>query len=163
MVDWCRVSATNAAEADRCPANGARGTPVELLTVKALLTDAALAHFNNVAHRFCSGPACDVVYFDADGRTYGTRDLRVPVWQKEPFGERLICYCFGISEGGIRDEIQATGRSGAVHRVRAHIAAGRCACDVRNPRGACCLGDIVAAVERVTADLRARDPERRDV
>ena len=35
----------------------------------------------------------------------------------------------------------------AVERVRAHISAGRCACEVRNPRGACCLGDVTNAVE----------------
>jgi hypothetical protein len=29
--------------------------------------------------------------------------------------------------------------------------AGRCACEVRNPRGACCLGDVAAVVKRVAA------------
>ena len=46
----------------------------------------------------------------------------------------------------------------AVDRVRAHIAAGRCACEIRNPKGTCCLGDVIAAVRAkggaciVTAD-----------
>ena len=34
-------------------------------------------------------------------------------------------------------------------RIREHIAAQRCACDIRNPRGACCLGDVMAAVKRL--------------
>jgi predicted HD phosphohydrolase len=70
------------------------------------------------------------------------------VWQKEPFGARLVCYCFGETEATIRDEIEMTGRSRAVERVREHIVAKRCACEVRNPRGACCLGDLIAAVRR---------------
>ncbi len=44
------------------------------------------------------------------------------------------------------------GQSQAVERVKADIEANRCACDVRNPRGACCLGDLAAAVKRVSAE-----------
>jgi len=60
----------------------------------------------------------------------------------------MICYCFGENEGDIRREFEKYGSSGAVARVRAHIQAGRCACEIRNPRGVCCLGDVVAAIER---------------
>jgi len=74
-------------------------------------------------------------------------DVRVPIWQKQSPGDRMICYCFGENEADISAEIQRTGESHAVERVRAHISAGRCACEVRNPRGACCLGDVTNAVE----------------
>jgi hypothetical protein len=131
-----------------------KGKPVELLTVKALLTEPALQRINTAAHRFCPDPSCDVVYFDAGGASYVKSEIRVPVWQKEPFGDRTMCYCFGVSEESIRAEIQTTGRSDSTERVRAHIAAGRCACEVRNPRGVCCLGDVAAAVKRVEMGLR---------
>ena len=45
-----------------------------------------------------------------------------------------------------------------VRRVTAHIEAERCACDVRNPRGSCCLGDVAAVIERVTRDLSTGEP-----
>ena len=122
---------------------------MELLTVKALLTEPALSRLSAIDHRFCPDPTCDVVYFNALGECYRRQDLRVPVWQKEPFGTRLVCYCFGETEGTIRDEIERAGVSRAVERVREHIAARRCACDVRNPRGVCCLGDLIDAVKRV--------------
>jgi hypothetical protein len=70
--------------------------------------------------------------------------------------ERLVCHCFEESEASIRAEVEASGRSAAVERVRAHIAAGRCACTVRNPRGVCCLGELAAAVRRVEETLAAR-------
>ena len=122
---------------------------MELQTVKALLTDTALRRVGLFPYRFCADASCDVVYFDLDGASYRTGDIRVPVWQKEPFGKRTVCYCFGESEASICAEIAAAGQSDAVERVRAHIAAGRCACEIRNPRGACCLGDLSAAVKRV--------------
>lgn len=145
-----------------CPASGTNGKPVNLQTVKALLTPVALQWMHTSQHRFCPEPTCDVVYFDADGNRYAKNDIRVRVWQKEPFGARMVCYCFGENEAGIRREIDAGGKSDAVDRVRAHIDAGRCACDVRNPRGVCCLGDVAAAVQRVGAKLAPAELGARD-
>lgn len=153
MGDCCGPPALREAKGS-CPASGTRGKPVELLTVKALLTEAALGRVSHTAHWFCPDPSCDVVYFDAEGASYVQREIRVAVWQKEPFGDRTVCYCFGESEQRMRAEVLKTGRSEAIDRVRAHIAAGRCACEVRNPRGACCLGDVAAAVGRVEMALR---------
>ncbi|MPY89493.1 MAG: (2Fe-2S)-binding protein [Luteitalea sp.] len=135
---------------EQCPVSGATGRRVDVQTVKALLTASALRRLRLVDHRFCPDPRCHVVYFGADGTTYARNDLRVPVWQKEPFGDRMVCYCFGESERGIRTELEASGHSAAVARIREHIAAGRCACELRNPQGRCCLGDVTAAVTRVT-------------
>lgn len=142
-------SADKTASTFACSACRTKGSPVEDLTVKALLSDTALQRFEPGAHRFCPDASCDVVYFDAAGRTFTTTDLGVPVWQKQAPGARTICYCFGENETEIRAEIERTGRSKAAERVRAHIDAGRCACEVRNPKGACCLGDITQAVKRV--------------
>ena len=155
MSDCCRVPGQQRADAECCPVSRVKGKPVELLTVKALLAEPALRRLNNVAHRFCPDPSCDVVYFDAESASYVKSEIRVPIWQKEPFGDRTVCYCFDVSEESIRTEIQTTGRSDVSERVRAHIAAGRCACEVRNPRGVCCLGDVDAAVRRVKAELSA--------
>jgi hypothetical protein len=124
---------------------------VDRRTVKALLTEDALQRLTPGEYRFCADPACDVVYFSADGARFATADVRVAVWRKRPFGDRQVCYCFGESETSIRAEIDATGRSTAAQRIREHIAAGRCACDARNPRGACCLGDVIAAITRVAS------------
>src|SRR5207249_1037014 len=157
MSDWCGSESCpeTAGAASVCPVSGHKGAAVELQTVKALLTETALTRIERTAHRFCPEPTCDVVYFDAEGACYTKCDIRVPVWHKEPFGSRIVCYCFGESEGRIRAEIATVGRSLAVERVRQHMSAGRCACEVRNPRGACCLGDVTAAVKRVEAALRS--------
>jgi hypothetical protein len=133
----------------KCPANGTEGARVDRQTVKALLTTTALQRLGSGAYRFCPAAGCDVVYFDDEGQTFSTSEIRVGVWQKQPEGDRTICYCFGENELDIRAEIARDGRSRAVERVRGHIHAGRCACEVRNPRGACCLGDLTAGVERL--------------
>jgi len=133
-----------------CPQCGAVATPVDSLTVRALVTPSALKRFLPGSFCFCATPACGTVYFSG-GQQYLTTDVGVPVWQKEPFGERAVCYCFGENEADMRREIAATGASAAAARVREHIAAKRCACEIRNPRGVCCLADVIAAVKRVQA------------
>jgi len=156
--------------AARCPQSGSIGKAVDRQTIKALLIELALRRLAAGEYRFCPDPDCDVVYFDGNGSLFATQDLRVPVWQKLAFGTRPVCYCFGESEASIRAEIEASGQSDAVERIREHIAAGRCACEVRNPRGACCLGEVTAAVNRVesalairTATLAGADPGTADV
>lgn len=129
---------------------GTAGRPVEGVTVKAMLTVSALARYEHHAYRFCPDVQCSVVYFGEDGTVFTKSDVRERIWQKEPPGRRTVCYCFGENEADITAEIEQRGQSDAVERVRAHIAAHRCACEIRNPRGACCLGDVIAAVQHLT-------------
>jgi Zinc binding domain len=137
----------------RCPRSGSVGSAVDRHTIKALLTEEALRRLTPDEYRFCADAECDVVYFNSQGMQFATQDVRVPVWQKLPFGTRPVCYCFGESEASIRAEFASSGQSSAVERIREHIAAGRCACEIRNPRGACCLGDVISAVKRVKGAL----------
>jgi hypothetical protein len=144
----------------RCPMCATAGVAVDLLTVKALLTEQALRRLDATDYRFCADAGCDVVYFGSNGQTFAVSDVRVPVWQKQPFGHRMICCCFDENEAAIREEIERRGKSQAVERVRHHIQAGRCACEVRNPRGSCCLGDVTAAVKRVALAIQASEGTR---
>ena len=122
---------------------------MEVRTVKALLTESALTRLQCVSHRFCRTPHCDVVYYDEVAAVYARSEIRVRVWQKEAYGDRPVCYCFGETEATIRAELREHHESTAIARVHEHIEASRCACDVRNPRGVCCLGDLTLAVTRV--------------
>ena len=132
-----------------CPVTGTPGTRVRLLTVKAILRDASMRRLVPTTYYFCPEPACAVVYFSQQGECYSKDDVRTTVWQKEPAGSRLLCYCFGESEQTIAAEIAGTGTSNALDRVKEHVRSGRCACDIRNPRGICCLADLRAAIARL--------------
>ena len=133
-----------------CPECGKAGRKIERITVKGMLRPMALARLSAPDHRFCPTPQCTVVYFGRD-ETFGREDILVGVFQKERPGDRMVCYCFRESEGDIRREIQLTGRSSAADRITELVAAGRCACEVRNPQGSCCLGNIAL----VTKDAMA--------
>ena len=62
-------------------------------------------------------------------------------------GSVPVCYCFGHTPETIRHELASTGRSSASKTVTAEVTSGHCACEVKNPKGTCCLGDV-SRVER---------------
>jgi hypothetical protein len=141
-----------------CPECGKAGRKIDRITVKGLLRPTALARLSAPDHRFCATPQCPVVYFGRD-EAFGRDDILVDVFQKERPGDRMVCYCFRETDGAIRWEIQQTGRSPAAERIAELVAAGRCACEVRNPQGSCCLGNI-ALVTRDAMSTVAAAPSR---
>ena len=127
-----------------CPVSGTVGQRVGLITVKALLTGTALRRLNGRAYRFCAEPDCDVVYFDRDaGSVFGKGDLEVRVGLKESSDPIPICYCFNLTVTDLRTGIDVAGFIGA------EIRAGHCACEVKNPQGSCCLGNVSVALARL--------------
>lgn len=123
---------------------------MEQTTVKAMLA-VSLAAIRDVDYFFCADPACPVVYFSADGlQTFTVGDVRERVFQKEPQAEDVfVCYCFRHTPASIRQELLETGTSTVVEAITAGIRAGQCGCDVRNPQGSCCLGNVNAVVKHV--------------
>jgi len=54
---------------------------------------------------------------------------------------------FNHTVGSISSEITESGKTTAVEEITAGIKAGQCACDIRNPQGDCCLGNVRAFVK----------------
>ncbi len=144
MEDCCKVP--RQAEDGRCPECGRAGRKVERITLKALLRPAALERLSVPEHRYCASASCGVVYFGQD-EVFRREDVLVAVFHKEPEGGRTVCYCFAVSEDQIRREVEASGRSAAAARIKALVQAERCACEVRNPQGACCLGNVTVVTK----------------
>jgi hypothetical protein len=145
-LEHCAPSSAEGNAPEKCPHCDAKGKKVERITLMVLLTPAARGRLNHEGYRFCSSPDCDVVYFG--GHDPFTRaDLNVRVGQKETDASRHVCYCFNHTVQSIIDEIESTGRSTAVESIMAEIKAKRCACEVTNPQGTCCLGNVGQAVK----------------
>lgn len=47
----------------------------------------------------------------------------------------------------IRSEISQSGTSSAISSIKTHIKAKRCGCEVNNPQGDCCLGNVRLVVD----------------
>jgi hypothetical protein len=87
------------------------------------------------------------VYFTGDGtQTFTSDQVRERVYQKEPeVPDMWVCYCFRHTVGEIQG---APDPATIVADITAGIHAGQCACDLRNPQGSCCLGNVRALSTR---------------
>ena len=128
-----------------CPTNGKTGRRVDPQTIKAML-HLPLNILRNVEYRFCSDSHCPTVYYSIDGtQTFVEADLRERVFQKHPQDANVfVCYCFRHTSG----EIHADGENIAAE-INQGIQNDQCACDIRNPQGSCCLGNVNSLVKSV--------------
>ena len=123
-----------------CPRCGKDGASVDRITLKALLTADGLRRGIPAQPRFCAAGNCPIVYFDRDV-TFTEADLIVPVFAKHADDpETLVCYCFKVNVATMRDASKASPTRESIAR---DVQAGHCACEVKNPKGGCCLGDLV--------------------
>ncbi len=138
-----------------CPACGKKGKLVGMETVKAMLAVTLHEIQSERTYLFCRTEACAVVYFADDGEQIFTEDeLREKVYQKHPDDDDVfVCYCFRHTLSSIREELLATGQSTVVETVTAGTKIHQCACEIRNPQGSCCLGNVQAAIKRVLQDM----------
>jgi hypothetical protein len=154
MSDCCSVNAKIGAAplVMVCPMNGVRAKQVDVLTVKSLVRQLPLGMLNT-QYYFCDSSECEVVYFPlaTQAPLFRRGDLMVRVGAKETADPIPVCYCFGFTRKDIEDEIAETGRSTVADRIKTEVNAGNCACEVKNPSGKCCLGDVTrTAAERLS-------------
>ena len=149
-------------ESGLCPVSATTGLKVDLITLKALLTGDGLRRLNGEKYRFCPAADCDVVYFDnAANSVFRPRDLTVRIGLKETADSAPICYCFGYTTGDVRRDFATFGTTEIPTIITAEVKAGHCGCEVRNPQGSCCLGNVSRAVRPVPAELADALPNSR--
>jgi Zinc binding domain len=134
-----------------CPRCGQPGRVVSTQTLKHQVKPEHLETVETGVFHFCRTPACEVVYFNGNGVVLSKADMRQRIGLKETQDPVPVCYCFGFTEKMIFDELRATGQCTIPKRIAAEIKAGHCACEVRNPQGGCCLGNVQAVVKRALA------------
>ena len=91
---------------------------------------------------FCDVSSCDVVYVAIDGTLIRKDQVRTRVGIKEAEDPVPVCYCFAFTARQIREDLVAHGKSTIREYIQRHVRAGRCQCNVMNPSGRCCLGNV---------------------
>ncbi len=150
MESCCRTGVIP--EPGRCPECGQKGRPVGSVTLDHLLEPSARELLPaGTAFYFCPTATCDAVYHAAGALRFHQRDLTVRVGLKVREHPVPVCYCFGYTERDIAEQVATTGRSTIAGEVTAKVKAGECECEIRNPQGSCCLGNIAVATRRIMA------------
>ncbi len=133
-----------------CPVCGEKGKPVQGQTVKALLSVSLRQVRQDVEYLFCHTQTCPVVYFSRDGaQAFTVAQIRERVYQKEPDADEVfVCYCFRHTVGEMRSATP-DARLAILNDINAGIQANQCACDLRNPPGSCCLGNVRGLIKQL--------------
>lgn len=137
-----------------CPNCQKPGAKVKQVTLKAMLS-VSLKEIREEEYFFCSQRECEIVYFsnsqDGDGKTntFNKQNLRVQVFQKEELGETPVCYCFKHTFNSIQGEIKGNESEGVYDEISDLLKKGKCACEIRNPQGSCCLGNVKKVVKLI--------------
>ena len=121
--------------------------------LSSLVTEEARAKVDSTdGFRFCPEPACELAYFNlGTGDRFLRGDVSVRIGQKETSTPRPICYCFDHSVEDIEAEVSATGTSKIPAEIREKCRQGLDRCDVTNPQGSCCLGDVLRVFQEAQA------------
>ena len=130
-----------------CPLTGLPTLPVARSTVLAIAT---VPDVPETSFGFCGVNTCEVVYVGADGMLIEKDQLKVRVGAKETSDPKPVCYCWGFDERQIVEDFRQYGRSTVRSYVQDQVQAGRCRCELTNPSGRCCLGDIGRAIAKAT-------------
>jgi hypothetical protein len=132
-----------------CPECGKIGKPVQGQTVKSMLS-VSLRRVQDTKYLFCRTQTCPVVYFSDDHeQTFTVEQVRESVYQKEPEAQDVfICYCFRHTLAELC-AASGEGRVAIMEDINTGINAGQCACDLRNPQGSCCLGNVRGMIKRL--------------
>ena len=159
MPDCCSINVEErvAPRVMPCPVSGTRSKQVDMITVKSLVRHLRFG-MPPAQYYFCAAPGCDVVYFPLNpaAPSFRRADLQVEVGVKKLDDPIPLCYCFGVTREDIRNEVRQSGKSSAAERITAEVKADKCACEVKNPSGKCCMGDVTRAIREAVQTLEAR-------
>jgi hypothetical protein len=136
-----------------CPICGNAGRKVTQATLDNHVTSPLREEIGDVA-TFCLNPQCDVVYCSPTGKVIRKGQTKFPVTIKDPGDETFVCYCFEHKRGDLRRDLMRTGTTDIPDRIRREVKAGRCDCERKNPQGACCLGNVAAAIKEIEGQMR---------
>lgn len=137
-----------------CPSCGKKGKRVETRTLHYLLKGKFQRDVvSDTVYYFCGVPDCGVVYYSSNSHVFNKDQIRVPVGQKERVNPQ-VCYCFNFFESNLREEIETTGKITTPDFIRQKVKEKACACEIMNPQGSCCLGNVSQAVKRVEKGIK---------
>lgn len=122
-----------------------------------LLKPEQRAELRDTAYYFCQTPECDIVYFSDEPLHYFDKDdVAVRVGVKEKEDPIPVCYCFNFTERDIIEDVERYGEGRIFKEITANVKAGVCACEVKNPSGRCCLGNVQRAMKKARVPAAGR-------
>lgn len=132
-----------------CPKCNWEGIVVQPITPKNLIKDDVNHQVRaDFTYKYCKNENCDTSYFTEDKSHYFTiNDLKERPTLKDKGLDVKVCYCFGHTRQSVLSELKATGQSTVLGDIKSKMKDPGCFCEVSNPQGSCCLGNVTAWIK----------------
>lgn len=144
MSDCCSLPDTEVQKGSSvCPICGKKGKPVKAQTIRSL-TKRDWENYHLIVDGFyCTNPGDSTVYYFSTMDAVVKKDDVVDrIGIKETEEPIFVCYCFRHTKSKIISDFNIHGYSTIEKEVRQKVKDKLCSCEVTNPSGRCCLGDI---------------------
>lgn len=138
------------------------GSIVSLKTITSLLKLEIQSTINrDLDYFFCSTQDCNIAYFSLESTShFSKQDLIVPVGLKEIKNNdatATLCYCFNFTAAMIRAEIEYASNTTILGQIKTRMQANACECEIKNPSGHCCLGEIAHFIKSEQKDCHSKN------
>lgn len=152
MSDCCtgRNEKTGKRAVVNCPECGGKGKRVTGRLVRHQVRYSCREKVHGNSYFLCANPGCAVTYFSDEQMVLSESDL---AFQGIKSGEQ-VCFCYHVTKADIRRDIEEKGDTRVEEYIRERVKEKECACEVRNPKGSCCLGDVRAAVKEIQEEVK---------
>ncbi len=125
-----------------CPQCGQKGLKVKGVTLQSMLSLDQVSGDSFAGYRFCKTENCDIAYFGPEKRSFTKEQVKVPIFQKDPSDEVEVCYCFALSRGEVKKSVARGEGMKLYHEIKRRKDTEGCDCEVMNPQGNCCFGNV---------------------
>ncbi|PHR71083.1 MAG: hypothetical protein COA66_10200 [Arcobacter sp.] len=140
-----------------CPSCNQKAKTVPVSAVSHFVNDDVKKHISSLdGFHFCNTPTCDVIYFKK-GQILKQSDVKFSIGIKENSKPATVCFCFNWSKERIEDQIRDSGTTTALEEIKEKVKNKACNCEVQNPKGKCCMGDVKKAIEDIKIKLSKDD------
>lgn len=148
-MNCCNVEHKNKDTTFVCPRCQEGGILVNLATPENLLKESVKTQLRlNHVYKFCKNSSCSISYFTEDKSHYfAVEDLKEKATLKDKGMDVKVCYCFGHTRQSVLSELQSAQKSTVIENIKLNMKNPGCFCEVSNPQGGCCLGNVAAWIK----------------
>lgn len=131
-------------EDNLCPICNNLAKKVSEVTLKSFLKKEEQENLTSLKDfYFCKTPSCKVVYFRKN-LILEEKHLTKEIGLKDWINPSTVCYCFNWTVEKIKNDISIV-----LHNIKSQMHTAKCACEINNPSGSCCLKDIKAVIKEI--------------
>ncbi len=101
---------------------------------------------------FCSTSSCELVYFK-NTFVIHISDLKYSIGFKNNSHPSTVCYCFNWTKEKIQKQLEEKGTTTALEEIKEKIKNKKCLCEIKNPKGKCCMSDMKKTINEIKSKL----------